>query len=76
MAAVTWAERVPVKRISAEARQVRFWRAVLAALAGVLFGLGWLAAKACAVLWLAGVWSVTAVRVGWQEGRRGAAGSG
>lgn len=71
-----WVDRVPVERITREARQVHFWRSVLTLLAGLLFGLGWLAAKAFAVLWLAGVWSATAVKVGWQEGRRGAAGTG
>lgn len=64
---------VPLDRITQEARQVRFWRTVLTALAGLLFGLGWLAAKACGVVWLAVVWSVTAARLGWQEARRGPA---
>ncbi|WP_406168895.1 hypothetical protein [Streptomyces sp. NBC_00996] len=68
-----WADRVPVEEISERARQVKFWRTCLTVLAGLLFGLGWLAAKAFAVLWLAVVWSATAVKVGWQEGRRGAA---
>lgn len=74
--AVAWVDRVPVERITAEAKQVSFWRSVLRLLAAVLFGLGWLTAKAFAVLWLAGVWSVTAVRLGWQEARRGAARTG
>jgi uncharacterized membrane protein len=69
-------ERVPVERITAEAQKVAFWKSVLRFLAAVLFGLGWLAAKAFAVLWLAAVWSVTAVRLGWQEARRGPAGTG
>lgn len=62
------AERVPVARISAEAREIRFGPAVLTLLAGVLFGLGWLAAKACAVAWAALTWTFAAVRIGWQEG--------
>lgn len=74
--AVTWVDRVPVERITAEARQVSFWRTVLRVLAGMLFGLGWLAAKTVAVLWLAVAWSATAVRLGWQEARRGAARTG
>lgn len=71
-----WVDRVPVERITREAREIRFWRTVLTLLAGLLFGLGWLAAKAFTLLWLAAVWSATAVKVGWQEGRRGAAGTG
>ncbi|MFJ9114473.1 hypothetical protein ACIRJO_02875 [Streptomyces sp. NPDC102394] len=69
-------ERLPVDRITEQARQVKFWRSVLTALAGLLFGLGWLAAKTFALLWLAGVWSVTAVKLGWQEARRGPARAG
>lgn len=74
--AVSWVQRVPVERITTEARKVFFWQSVLRLLAAALFGVGWLAAKACAVLWLAAVWSVTAVRLGWQEARRGPAGTG
>lgn len=78
MAAVV--ERVPLERITAQARQVRFWRTVLTVIAGVLFAAGWLAAKAFALAWLVLVWSVTAVRLGWAEGRKsvghGFAGSG
>lgn len=74
--AVAWMARVPVERITAEAKQARFWRSVLRLLAGALFGLGWLTAKTFAVLWLAAVWSATAVRIGWQEARRGAARTG
>lgn len=61
-------ERVPVARISAEAREIRFGPAVLTLLAGLLFGVGWLAAKTCTVLWAAVAWTFAAVRIGWQEG--------
>lgn len=75
--AVSWLDRAPVERITAEAKQVSFWKSVLRLLAGLLFGLGWLTARLFAVLWLAAVWSVTAVRIGWREGqRRGAARTG
>lgn len=62
------AERVPVTRISAEAREIRFIPALLTLVAGVLFGVGWLAAKACTAAWSALTWTFAAVRVGWQEG--------
>lgn len=68
-----WSEEIPLDRIAAEARQIRFWRTVLTTLAGLLFGLGWLAAKGFAVVWLAVAWSSAAVKVGWQEARRGTA---
>lgn len=64
---------IPLDRITEQARQVKFWRTVLTALAGLLFGVGWVAAKGFAVLWLVACWSVAAARVGWQEARRGAA---
>lgn len=68
--AVALIERVPVEQISKQAKQVRFWRTVATALAGLLWGIGWLAAKGCAVAWLAIVWAVVAVRVGWADARR------
>lgn len=68
--AVTWVQRVPVDRINEQAKQVRFWRTVATVLAGLLWGLGWLAAKVCAVAWLALTWAAVAVRVGWTDGRQ------
>jgi hypothetical protein len=68
--AVTWVQRVPVDRISKQAKEVRFWRTVATVLAGLLWGLGWCAAKVCALVWLALAWAVTAVRVGWADARR------
>lgn len=68
-----WSEEIPLDRIATEARQVRFWRTVLTALAGLLFGVGWLVAKGFAVVWLAVAWCAAAVKVGWQEARGGAA---
>ena len=62
-------ERIPLDQITAQARQVRFSRTLLTVIAALLFGLGWLVAKAFGVLWLAVAWSATAVKVGWQEGR-------
>lgn len=67
--AVAWVQRVPVDRINEQAKEVRFWRTVLLAIAGLLFGLGWVVAKAFAVAWLAVAWSVVAVRVGWRSAR-------
>lgn len=63
-------DRVPVDRITAEARQVHAGRALLLASAAVLYAVGWCAAKTVAVLWLAAAWTFTAVKVGWQDGRR------
>lgn len=69
-------ERVPVERINREARETHFWRTVLTLVAGLLYGVGWLAAKGFTLLWLVLAWSAVAVRVGWQEGRRaGSAGN-
>lgn len=60
---------VPVDEINRRSREVHFWRTVATLLAGLLFGLGWCTAKTSAVLWLAVVWTVTAVKVGWTAGR-------
>lgn len=59
-----------VDRITAEARDVHFGRTVLTVVAALLFGAGWLTAKAFGVVWLALAWTFTAVKMGWQEGRK------
>lgn len=68
--------RVPVERINRQARDIHFWRTVLTILAGLLFGIGFLTAKAFGVAWLAMAWTATAVRVGWQDARKPAVASG
>jgi hypothetical protein len=60
-------DRVPVDRISSEAREVRFGVTVLTLIAAVLYGLGWVLGKAFVVTWHALVWSWTAIRLGWIE---------
>ena len=62
-------ERLPLDEITAQAREVRFWRTVLTLVAAVLFGLGWVVAKAFGLAWLACAWSAVAVREGWRQGR-------
>jgi hypothetical protein len=66
---MTVLERVPLDRITTQARQVHFTRTALTLLAGLLYGLGWLTAKTLGGIWLAVAWSATAVRVGWVEAR-------
>lgn len=62
-------ERVPVDRITAEAKDVEFWRTVLTVIAGVLYGLGWLVGKTFTVAWRVLAWVGVAVKVGWQDAR-------
>lgn len=63
-------ERIPLDGITAQAREVHFWRTVLTVIAALLFGLGWVMAKTFALVWLAFAWSAVAVREGWREGRK------
>jgi len=63
-------ERIPLDRISERARAARPGRTALAVVAGLLFGLGWLAFKACAVAWLAVAWCGSAVIEDWQASRQ------
>ena len=63
-------ERVPLERISRRAHAARPGRTVLVVAAAVLFGLGWLAYRACALSWLALAWCGSAVIEGWTESRR------
>lgn len=62
-------DRVPVDRITAEARDIRLGRALLTLLAGVFYVIGWIAAKVVGVVWFAVAWAGTAVKVGWAEAR-------
>lgn len=62
-------DRVPVSRITDEAKQVRFGRTLLALIAGLLYALGWITAKAFGVVWLAVVWAGVAVKIGWVDAR-------
>lgn len=63
-------DRVPLDRISSEAREVHFGRTLLLALAGLLYGVGWLAAKSFTLLWRAVAWMGVAIKVGWTEARK------
>lgn len=65
-------ERMPVDRITTEAKDVRFGHTLLQVVTLVLYGLGWLVAKAFGVVWFALVWVAVAVKVGWSDGRQGA----
>jgi uncharacterized membrane protein YedE/YeeE len=64
-------ERVPLDRIEQRARHARPGRTVLVVIASLLFGLGWLACKACALAWLAVAWCGSAVIEGWQSAKAG-----
>ena len=65
----TLSERIPVDDITAQAKQVHFWRSVLTVIAACLFGLGWIAFRFFAVTWFAAVWCGCAVREGWREAK-------
>lgn len=66
---MTFFDQVLTDRITAEARQVHFWRTVLTVVAGLLFAVGWLTFKTLAGLWFVAAWAGAAVKVGWQEAR-------
>jgi uncharacterized membrane protein YdjX (TVP38/TMEM64 family) len=74
--ALSLTEHIAVEEITAQAREVHFWRTVLTVIAAVLFGLGWITAKVLSGLWLGLAWSFVAVREGWREGRRSAVSRG
>lgn len=63
-------DRVPVDRISIEARQIHFGRALLTLIAALLYLIGWVPGK----LTLALAWCAAAVKVGWVEAHRPAGG--
>ena len=62
-------ERVPMERVGQQARPVEVGRLLLTLLVGVLYALGWLAAKTVIGLGVALGWALAAVRTGWQDAR-------
>ncbi len=64
-------DRVPVDRITVEARQVRFDVTLLRVIAGVLYGVGWVTAKAFGIAWFTVAWVCVAVKLGWTDARMG-----
>lgn len=62
-------DRIPVDRITSEARQVSFGRTLLTIVAAVLFGIGWVVAKSFGAVWFVLAWCATAVRLGWSQAR-------
>lgn len=69
--ALSMAPRVPLERIEDRARRARPGRAALVVIAGVLFGLGWLACRSCSLAWLSAAWCGAAVTEGWLAARAG-----
>jgi hypothetical protein len=55
--------------ITTQARQVRPGHALLTFIGSILFFTGWIIAKTAGVIWLAGAWCFTAVRIGWRQAR-------
>lgn len=68
--ATTLIDRVPVDRITAEARNIHAGRTLLTLVAAVLFAVGWITAKVFTVAWVAIAWGMAAVKVGWQDARK------
>ena len=46
-------------------------RTAVQILAGVLYGLGWMAAKTVGAMWFALAWAAVAVKLGWTDARTG-----
>ncbi|SEF34383.1 hypothetical protein SAMN05421837_107354 [Amycolatopsis pretoriensis] len=62
-------DRVPTDRINARAKALSAGRVALTVVAAVLFGLGWLIAKALGGAWFVLAWCFAAIQVGWNDAR-------
>ena len=71
-------DRGQLDEITRQAREVHPVRTLLTLIASLLFGIGWLAYKIVAVLWLAAAWMFVATRAGWRVAKadRGSSRSG
>ena len=65
MTAAAWQQ--VLERIETEARQLSPRQVALTLVSLPFFVLGWLAAKASAIVWLAVAWGWTALLVGWRQ---------
>lgn len=64
-------DRVPVGTITAEARAIPLSKLLLTLIAAVLFGVGWVVAKAFMGIAFVLAWCAAAMRVGWRDARGG-----
>lgn len=62
-------DRSDLDEITRQAREVHPARTILTWIASILFGIGWLAYKTVAALWLAGAWMFVATRAGWRKAK-------
>jgi hypothetical protein len=58
-------ERIPLERISAQAKEVQFSRTLITVIAFFFYAIGWTVAK----LWLSLAWCAVAIKVGFEEGK-------
>ena len=59
-------ERVPVEAITADARQARPGRTLLALFGAVIIGIAWLTCKIFGVLFLSAAWCASSWKYGWR----------
>lgn len=58
-----------IDRINEEARRIDVGRALLTAIAAVLYAVGWLAGKLFTIFGFVVNWTVAAVMIGWRDAR-------
>lgn len=59
-------ERVPIDAITADARQARPGRVLLALFGAVFIAIGWTVAKVFGVIFLSGAWCMSSMKYGWR----------
>jgi len=59
-------DRIPLDEITADARQAKPGRAVLALIGGTLFYAGFISRKLFLVAFMSGAWLFSAVKMGWR----------
>ncbi len=59
-------DRIPVEEITADARQARPGRILLALFGAVFIAIGWTVAKVFRVLFLSAAWCMSGMKYGWR----------
>ena len=60
-------DRVPLDDIMADARQARPGRALQGLIGGLIFGIVFVIAQVCRVIFFSGAWCASAAKMGWRQ---------
>lgn len=58
----------PVQRFATREFLQSIANLIITVVGAIMWGIGWVPAKAFRTLWIAGLWSIAAIKLGWKDG--------